>query len=65
MGDNMEGEIIICPICARKKRVLTQDGDLREIIYCKCKTGRHHTKFQLEMGGDYIYTDINGKEIVL
>lgn len=65
MADNMEGEIIICPICGRKKRVLTQDGDLREIIHCKCKTGKHHTKFQLEMGGDYIYTDINGKEIVL
>ena len=65
MVDNMENEMIICPICGRKKSVLTRDGDLREVIHCKCKIGKHHTKFQLEMGGDYIYTDIDGKVIVL
>lgn len=53
------------PICGRKKHILTREGDLRGVIHCKCMTGKHHTKFQLEMGGDYIYTDINGKQIVL
>lgn len=65
MVDIMENEMIICPNCGRKKSVLTRDGDLREVIHCKCKTGKHHTKFQLEMGGDYIYIDTNGNEIVL
>lgn len=65
MVNSMENKMIICPICGRKKKILTREGDLKGVIHCKCMTGKHHTKFQLEMGGDYIYTDINGKQIVL
>lgn len=65
MVDDMENKMIICPICGRKRSVLTRDGDLREVIHCKCKTGKYHTKFKLDMGGDYIYTNINGEKIVL
>ena len=57
--------VIICPVCGRKCNVLEKSGELRDIIHCKCRTGKHHTKFCFEIGGDYSYTDNSGNQIIL
>ena len=54
---------IICPKCGRKVNVSREDGDIRGITHCKCKTNGKPTTFKFVEGGGLVYT--NEKNITI